>query len=213
MITNRRGNSPRNMAEVWLRELLQVANAEGARHTAARVISLSEPLIMMAASSGPADPDEFSQILSSGEYPERAERWMLRNATLLTGIETASRLDPVEVASRSRVASRILTNLPALAGTVFDASGAALSDMAEKVSEGLKMDKDEPDQEIWAGDGVAVLIREVSGLPGDADICAEVRDPRVLANALEALSQLGVTVDPEARASVAPDDGSASPSL
>lgn len=208
MITERM--SPRRTVYLWLDGLRRVsASAKPVSDLIEdRVVELSEPILAMTASSPAADPEKMLALLRSDRYASSAQRYLMNNWILNLGLPDSA--DPASrQAHLAACAAGAQEALARLAGESIPgkATAAGISDMMDRIAAELRS-PDNPGHERH-GEGTGILLREVIGLPGDADVCLMVTDPAVLRNAVAALRQLGVALGDDLTASAGDDLASA----
>lgn len=207
MITQR--TNLRMNVHQWLMEIARTAKAENAEHTLEKIQEIASPILAMTAASEAADPVKMQGFLRQETFPERAERYIQRNAGLAVGLPPIG--NDVSLAAKvgyedscRDYARAALVTLRGLRIEAGDITGKGLSDKIEATS--ATMPKTFPNAVEGPDSDLSTLLREVVGLPGDACICELITDPAVLANAGHALRQLGAEVAPEAFVALGVED-------
>lgn len=196
MITGR--TTPRTVMTQWLSELNKGALAEGAEHTSENLTGLSQSILTMVASSDEADIDKMKALTSKDSFQDHAKRYMLRNWFLNTGLNVVKQPESVRIhlSEVSGAIDEAINTLVQVAGEVDDISGPRIAEMTNQVAETLGH-KDHPSHELH-GEGTAILLREVLGMPGDERPCKNITNKEQLEVALNAMVKLGVDVTPTA---------------
>ncbi|MFG6080493.1 hypothetical protein ACEUZ9_001097 [Paracoccus litorisediminis] len=189
MITDR--ITPRQTVKTWLDQLAAGARAEKASTTQETIVEMSSALLSMVTSSHTVDPAKMRELIEGGDFVKRALTYFAKNWVLVSGI--AGERNPVLIARQgeeAKLAAHIaLLTMVTQASDLDQISGPALVDLTESAGSDLSR---RPDQgNPWPADAIAILLREVLGLPGDAQPAREVDDPAVLLNAARALVTLG----------------------
>lgn len=197
MITKRMNN--REAVYMWLAEIAKMANSENAQFTKDHVEKIAEPIFSNLTSSNAADPAKMKELLDSGRYPTKAVKYLEKNWFINIGIPDMPGTPASHALFNGRcqeAAVQALRIMTEEMGPVSEITGKAISDSIEEISkrhfvttEGFAKD---------FGHGAPILLREMLGLPGDADVCEMVTDKAVLENAAHALEALGVMVEPDA---------------
>lgn len=180
----------------WVNEIARLAHSEKAEFTLERIHTLSEPIFSMLAASSAADPQEMAVLVARADFPDRAERYLSKNAFLNIGIfapKSSSGREAFVARSRA-VAQDALAIFVREMPIVESLSGAHISNLIDALAEAHFCTP----AGFAAGHGHAtpILLREVLGLPGDAEVCEREDRPEVLINAGRALRALGVELAP-----------------
>lgn len=197
MITERMNN--RQIVYLWLAEMSKTAHSEKAEFTQNKIEEMAEPIFSNLASSNAADPARMKDLLESGRYPKKAVEYLTKNWFINIGIPDIPGTEASKAAFDGRcqqAAVRALRILTAEMGPVSEITGKAISDSIEEISKRHFVTKEGFAKDF--GHGAPILLREMLGLPGDADVCEMMTDKAVLENAAHALEALGVTVEPDA---------------
>lgn len=188
MITDRQ--TPRQTVKIWLEQLTADARAERAGLTMDKILQMSPAMLSMVASSHTANPTLMRELVDSGDYPERAHRYISRNWILVTGI--SSERSAAALARQGQQAGRAARNAISLlvfaASELHEPTAENIVEMTEEVGRALAAHHR---GENIPPDAVAILIREAIGMPGDGKPASEVTNPVVLSNAMRAMTALG----------------------
>lgn len=197
MITNR--TNARDVVFRWLLEIAKTAKSENADRTLEKTMTLAEPILSQVASSPAADPEKMTALVARDDFAAIARLYVSKNAFVNLGIFTPGNtaVREVFIAKCRSVSEEAIDIFVKNVGTITDLSGRGISDAIEAVS--VKHFCTEAGFAAGHGYGTPILLREMLGLPGDADVCATETRPQVLLNAGKALFAIGVSLSVEAR--------------